>query len=746
MTTTLKKLTSIKNLGLFKNYNWESALPEFKRYNIIYGWNGTGKTTLSKLINSFNEGSNSEFPLLEYTIQDSVGNSYCKGSRFPTPIRVFNHDFINKHINFEQQSSEVIHFMLTENKGLLELIRADEIEKARLESLIKQKEKERAEKETAKSKTFSEIARTINQATFGVLVGSYNKTRAETVFLQLEKPAILSDSELEELSLSVSQNPMPIVSEIIYTSIFNNIAPATAKARELLSKTIITTVIARLKDNPDISEWVEQGILLQKKHNNDTCEFCSSRIPDGRLEQLATFFNDEDTKLKKDIDVLLEELRNVYGRIQSIKPVDKMNLYSELRDKYEKCIRSFESERKNLLSDIETLGNQIKEKKKRTTEAIEIIKSIPEVAGIVDTLNDINGILSVHNEKTNSFDSLRKEEAKRIERHFLSTITDDINKTEKAIHQLQSEIRILNNGSSQEPVILGLSAINLRIIENKVKMLSSSKACKELNENLTKFLGYSEISFTTNDDETGYLIKRGTEPAKNLSEGEKTAIAFVFFIVQLKDEGFDIENGIIVIDDPVSSLGSNSQFQAFSFLKTATKNAAQLILLTHNFEFLKLIMNWIVHSREPHALFMVKNRYPTRDGTREAFLDRLDKTLAAYATEYLYLFNLCYRYKSDGTIECAYHMPNIARKLLETFLMYSVPTTDTLYVQLQKLHCDEEKKTAVFKFVNNQSHFTGSGFDLSLVPEAQKCVEYLLDIMKESAEQHFKYLEESLTV
>ena len=61
----LKKITKLKNLGVYTDFSWGN-LPEFKQYNVIYGWNGTGKTTLSKLLGSLNNGSHVDFPLLEY--------------------------------------------------------------------------------------------------------------------------------------------------------------------------------------------------------------------------------------------------------------------------------------------------------------------------------------------------------------------------------------------------------------------------------------------------------------------------------------------------------------------------------------------------------------------------------------------------------------------------------------------------------------------------------------------------------
>ncbi|MCF6149614.1 MAG: AAA family ATPase [Candidatus Kuenenia sp.] len=37
----------IKDFGVFRNFSWQATIPEFKKYNLIYGWNYSGKTTLT---------------------------------------------------------------------------------------------------------------------------------------------------------------------------------------------------------------------------------------------------------------------------------------------------------------------------------------------------------------------------------------------------------------------------------------------------------------------------------------------------------------------------------------------------------------------------------------------------------------------------------------------------------------------------------------------------------------------------
>lgn len=298
----------------------------------------------------------------------------------------------------------------------------------------------------------------------------------------------------------------------------------------------------------------------------------------------------------------------------------------------------------------------------------------------------------------------------------------------------------MKNGTPEHD-IPSLQDLRLRITANKSKVSSTQKACDILNDSLHTFLGHDEITFCLNSEGDGYNIMRHDNPAKSLSEGERTAIAFVFFTTTLQEESFDIKDGIVVVDDPISSLDANSQFQAFSFLKNSTVKANQLFLFTHNFDFLKLSLNWLKSSaRNESAFFMVKNTYSHTQNKREAFLDKLDPALEKFESEYHYLFNVLKNFESDGTIENVYHIPNIARKLLDSFLMFCVPKNAKTYQRLKIIEFDEVKKAAIYKFVNDESHITGKGFDPALVPEAQKCIKYLFEMMETVFPKHYAYL------
>ena len=45
----VEKIQKLEHPGTLRNFRWPSDMDSFGRYNLIYGWNGSGKTTISRL-------------------------------------------------------------------------------------------------------------------------------------------------------------------------------------------------------------------------------------------------------------------------------------------------------------------------------------------------------------------------------------------------------------------------------------------------------------------------------------------------------------------------------------------------------------------------------------------------------------------------------------------------------------------------------------------------------------------------
>ncbi|MCX6204926.1 MAG: AAA family ATPase [Bacteroidetes bacterium] len=771
----IDKFKKIKNLGIFEDYSWNASLTNFKRYNVIYGWNGSGKTTLSKLFDSLEKGIHPDYSTLEYEA-DCGAQKFKNGQPFDKKVRVFNQDYIQKNLKIIEGRANSITIVLgVENKELVEQIKKDQIELSgdsntpgstgKIQELKITKEL-LATQIKDKDKSFTDIARII-AASGGEAVRSYTSKQAKSSFVKLTQKELLTDTQLEHCALVLTQKSEPEILGIELPlvslneshkpeDIFQLLNLILSEAKSLLGQTVTSNIITRLKDNNDICDWVEAGIQLHKDHSSSNCEFCNQPLPADRMLQMSEHFNEEDKRLKDNIELLLSQLRRIHKTITDVAIIDRARFYEEFRTDFDTAASEFINQKKELLQKIVDIGNKIKEKKLNTTVVVDFSETI-NPTDFINALKEINNLITAHNLKISNLEKEKKDANQKLEAHHLSTIYDSVKLSETVTEGFELKITILQNGDPKTQSDIGISGLKVRIAENQAKISSTQKACDNINSGLATFLGRKELIFepfyiTTTVDgvekrvEQGYIIKRNEVPVRNLSEGEKTAIAFVYFTVHLQDQEFELAKGVIVIDDPISSLDSNSLFQSFAFLKNAVKDAYQVFLLTHNYDFLRLLLNWVKNIPKKSgekSYYMVNNSY-SEEGIRLAFLAPLDKTLHEHESEYHYLFKCLYNFQSDGTILNVYHIPNIARKVLDTFLMFRVPNSDSGYKKLEVLTFDENKKTAIYKFTNDQSHITGSGFDPSLVIETQNNVKALLEMMEAVFPEHYKILVASI--
>ena len=746
----IRKLIEIKNLAIFNEYRWDASLPQFERFNLIYGWNGSGKTTLSQIFSEITKETSDEFPNLKYKIETDNGE-YTHGAIYSKKIRVFNQNYITQNIDVLSGKASSIYIIGEENKKLADSIREDELilrgnpeipgDIGKLKEL-EIKKGELGNKESEKGNLFTTAARNIGTHVLGAQARNYRKNNAESDFRLLDSKQLLPQTEVDKLLATLLQQEMPILSLLSIENIESTAQDIIDKATALLKRTVELTAITRLQENPHISQWVEKGFELHQKENSLICEFCNQPLPEDRLQTLAKHFNLADKELKTDADNLLAKIVELQETIQSISPIDKANLYPEFRDEYTINTDQLENAKKDLLANIKAIKTQVENKKLHTTEEINLTETL-NVNAAISAANLVNAWLSKHNEKSTNFSNEKDNARAKLKKHHLSEIFDDVQSLNTAIANFIGEINILENGNPDDPDNIGIKNLQARIQGNKNKISEAGRACDEINRQLEVFLGRRELVFESTAE--GYLLKRNGERAKNLSEGEKTAIAFVYFTIHLKDRDFTVNDGVVVIDDPISSLDSNSLFQAFSFLKNAVRDSYQVFILTHNFDFLQLIINWfqnMPNSQGRKSYYMIKNL--RNDEKRIATLAVLDKLLKNYNTEYQYLFKILYRFTPDGTLDSVYHLPNIARKVLENFLMIMYPDNNTPYKKLEQINFDENKKTAIYKFTNDQSHITGKGFNPALVSESQNVIAFLLDMMHTVFPDHYKALEDAV--
>ena len=97
----IKRVNRIEKFGVFKDYRRTGNIEDFKKLNVIYGWNYSGKTTLSRIIDCFNENEiTSDYNQANFEILDDDSKRFHKDNliEYSNPVRVFNSDFLKNNL------------------------------------------------------------------------------------------------------------------------------------------------------------------------------------------------------------------------------------------------------------------------------------------------------------------------------------------------------------------------------------------------------------------------------------------------------------------------------------------------------------------------------------------------------------------------------------------------------------------------------------------------------------------------
>ena len=744
----IRKIIKLKKFGIFDDYTSKPNLPEFKKFNLIYGWNASGKTTLSRLFRCFEQARASEYFLnaeFEVQLEDKKVVSSEKLGEISN-IRVFNRDFIDENIFRGESEVAPIYYIGKEQIQSKEQLDSLRLISKELEETLKFKEGELKKKKKDLGKLAKERAGKIKEVLRTSGRDDYTYYDKSSFLNNIKSVGevegnTLSDEDVFEKKKKINES---IKSTIDLVQIQQNLLTENdiSTLGDILRQLIVSEVIEKLKSNEDLNNWVGDGLKLYKKYGGENCYFCGHLVSQNRIEDLRRHFNES-------YKILMTAIGKAKGDWESKKITlsipDENSLYGDLMAEFKTKKVTINDQSNKYNEIIDGVLQKLKKKEKNPFEEYEEVNyTIPNLQ---ENLKEINKVIDKHNDRCVNFSEKMEEAKKCLERHFLSesysdyqSLNGEISKMEGAIGKLKPQVDM-----------------NTRKIETlSHKMRDYKIALDELNAQLERFLGRKEIVFeATLGEEEGYRLRRlpSKDLATSLSEGEKTAVALIYFLSKLKEESFLLDSGIAVIDDPVSSLDSNHIFQAFGLIKSKMSSARQLFILTHNFDFFRHVKHWLKEGGKDGlkggvSFFMINNFYCT-EGKRVAKLDVLDHLLDKYDSEYQYLFSLLYQIK-ESDLTCfkeIYPFPNIARKFMETFLSFKFPSEThqaSMFSKAKKRSgVGDEKIEKIKRFLNSHSHSNidqMTGWYTSSWSEGKAIIGDILDLVSKLDEDHFNEL------
>lgn len=764
------KIDRIKNFGIFRDFSWSSDLEEFKKFNLFYGWNGSGKTTLSKLFtmvqqkndtNLLRNLSSYEFTFTKDDSSTLDQNNYKTNN---VNIFVYNEIFKEKNIDWNNVIKSILLIsdtLITEKTELDNKnseLGSDDKPNTVL-GKIKNNLDYNADIEKNVDEFYSKSAKRIKEEfkvidTSDTYYFNYNKTKFKNFIdekLQKvqNKTNILEVSEVDKLKESIKPNILGKIELDLKNIELRWLEKVQEKVLNVVKTSLIVNEVKRLKEHPRIGKWVENGIEIHKFYNSSKCEFCNQELPESRLEELEKHFSDEFVKLKEKIESALIWLpqQKIFHELLE----NEIDLYPEYQDEFKEIKKDIKIAIEKINKLFDSWFNLLKQKQNNPFEIIENIINIDiiKLKQYNDMIAKFNGIIQKHNHKTENFEKESRALKSKLELHYTTTFYHDfeLKKKEKRIQEINNNLEGLNKRKDE---------LTKEIKKLESKLSDEAFGAKEFNEKLHKFLGRDNISLEFDDTLKGYKIIRDGLQASNLSEGEKTAISFVYFVTKIKENENKVEESFIIVDDPISSFDSNNLFSAYSFLKNECESAKQLFIITHNFAYFKLIRDWFLgknKKRDSNGNLIIKaNCYSIEtkidNKTRSSSIKNANTSLTRYQSEYHFIFFKIYKFKDENISEDnAYLVGNLLRKLLESFLSFKYPKKRNDFKQLCDVAIsDKQLNEKIYRFINKYSHnqtieFFDSGDDTVLSESNTIVNDVLEDVIKKIDPNHYSEME-----
>jgi wobble nucleotide-excising tRNase len=763
----IARLDKINGFRAFQNWHDDGTSASFGRVNIIYGSNGSGKSTLAQLFQMASIGTLGGEANFEF--QGSVdGNPITitkESTAFWRAVRVFNQYYVDENLRFDEADGPTPGSLLTlGEQNVANEVKLEENRRRRItadtelteakSALVKATRRLEQKLSAVASAVVAELARS------GVpryrATNVYNKTKVQE---RLASKTQLSTASPEDISvalqLALSTKPEEMTVPRSPTSPSGSLAD---KVSELLARSVSSVVLEELRD-PTQARWVQQGISLHK--DLDTCLFCGAVIETARRHALDEHFDDALIRLQADIDSVVEELDAILqGHDAFIRELtaakssypDVQASFAEAREAY----KSSDDAYCDQLSEFKRLLSEKRNSPFREVIHAPFVLTPPSPSGVTEKLNEHDTRASKHiGEVAIAAEQveLAKVEAARSEYNELA---EAARKLQKKVTDLQREVRELSD--------------TIASFEN-VESDPVPKA-GELTQHVARLLGRSELVFEMDVETKRYRLFRNGLPATHLSEGERTAIALLHFLMGVRKDSISGDEPVLVIDDPVSSLDDSILFGASAFLwaeLVTVEYASQVFLLTHKFE---LFRQWLIQiesagrfMRDGNSVQEIRMKHePDRMGeirrTPRLHPWTTDKKMSRrLRSQYHFLFakvaSVVIEARDD--IGLAERMdllalaPNAARKMLEAFLSFRHPSLigdfhGGMRAALADIK-DAATRTHIERYLHAYSHNEEGDISSMLDPsEVRPVIQSLFEMIRTLDEGHFEAMCASLEI
>lgn len=617
----LKRITRIANIGTFHDW-WRDPAPELRKLTLIYGPNGTGKTTLCAILRSL---ARNEPDILkgrktlgregEARVEIELANGercIFDGTSWNGPrpkIEIYDEQFVRDNLYTDVVEAD-------HERNLYRVIVGEEaVEIAKEIAKLDDDGREIQRKLTELKKILDDEAKS-----GGMSFDALRKTPS--------RADIESDIDAREKDLASHRNAEKIAREAGLPAL--RVPEISADLWDILGHTlehVAKDAEARLRAHlercalgEDGRAWLERGVAFA---TGEICPFCGQGLA-GAADLVAAYrgvFSDAYRNLKKQIEDARNRLTAEFGEAA------QNRLGRTLSDAKDR-MRFWKS---YIPADWGALEQNVEWQEpwraffSSFDEALEAKRRAPLDPIPSEEVKKAAQALEVHLGKLRKLAKALAELNQKIEERKRSASAEKIPDVERELarlrllrrrHQpgpdgLAEKFKEYDAKESEKNKIEGEKKQRKEKLESLVEQ--TMETCKKrVNELLGQFnagfqVGTIRHDYRGGEPAAGWKIEiRETEvdlgnaktplsqPSfKNtLSAGDRSALAFAFFLAQLELKS-DLGERIVVFDDPFTSLDTGREANTRSILTRRRSEFGQMIVLSHQPAFLADLDNTV---------------------------------------------------------------------------------------------------------------------------------------------------------
>lgn len=747
----IKRIKRI-NAGIFRDYRPDPKGPGFEQFNLIYGFNGCGKTTISKVLMSLQPNMEMEgdgwFEENDWNfeIETSDGSLLEKGGELSN-TRVFNQKYVEDNLGLNYGGGQSPALLVIGEERIADTQELTEIEGKIAETETKTDDidkQHKADKKALKEQA-TETAATIKSATGKP---DYTATNLNKKFekFQTDEEKILSEDELENKKKEAqAAAPRDEIQEVEFDkSKFEDYSKA---VEELLKTDAIQVPIGLWQSHQEMLGWVEKGASYHEEHGIDECLLCGNELTDDRLGEIKSVFNAQYNNFIEGLEQAKATATTLLEDLSGMRPsLPQASLFNgNLKTQIESILPEAKKAFKSVRDIVESANAELS---KKIDNAKYVPDDFPDIMSKLDELNNaiekINKSIRDHNAGVTDFANQKKTAQDAIEAHHIQSIFKTRSLLKASIANGEKELKTQSST---------LQMLTEKRSELQAKISQAELGADKMNALLRSFLGHGELSVEVKKDDADIdwfvLCRNGDEITAPPSEGEKSLLALIYFLISLEQET-NVSELVVVIDDPFSSVDGGYILHGANEIKARTRAVGQVFYLTHNLSFMNQMKKWMIKNGQKKSgreLFVLETYNAGEE--RASKLRAMPKLLWQYESEYEYSFSLVLSLaENQGGLEHPnlFLMPNLVRKVLETFLAFRFPGQPSLANQIEvagdqpNVSITPAELEALRHLADRESHANNLGMisDVPRVDEFSRIATATMTLIKELDEDHFE--------